>query len=376
MKTETFGPLYAKASTGKIKTWQITAVLEEDGRVNLNTLHGYENGELSSSSKQINGKNIGRSNETTPWNQALSDAASKLRKKMDEGYVPNKAELEEQALLLPMLALSYKDRSHDIEWPAYVQPKLNGARCLTRMTENGPEYISRKGKLYTNLSHLNTETEELIDSFGVPLDGEIFVKDWGFQEIIRALKKDRGEVTDKLEYWVYDIVAPNETFQDRSKVLYIAAANRKGKFKNIRFVETHRVQNEQEMMEWHKKFTADGFEGTIIRNAKGKYCIKNRSKDLQKYKDMKDEEYIITGVHEATGNDIGTAVFELETKEGLKFSARSKGSRELRREYLNNINSIIGKYATVQYQELSEAPQEYKEGVPIFPVILCIRDYE
>jgi len=120
----------------------------------------------------------------------------------------------------------------------------------------------------------------------------------------------------------------------------------------------------------HKEFTEAGFEGTIIRNLEGKYELKNRSKNLQKYKTMLDQEYTVIGAHEGTGNDIGTAVFECETETGIKFSARPKGSREVRKQYLEDIENIKSKQVTIQYQEKSE------QGVPIFPVVLCIRDYE
>lgn len=378
MRTETFGPLYARSSTDKTKTWQ-AMVVEEDGKpVLLNTLHGYIDGRKTSSSKEIKGKNLGKANETSPYEQACSDAQSKMNKKLDEGYVTALYKLKGQSLLLPMLAHPYTKRKHDIKWPAIVQPKLNGVRCLSRMTEDTPEYISRKGKKYDTVDHLNKEVEYLTCELGVPLDGEIFHPDWTFQEIVRAVKKDRGDKTDELQYWVYDIVDTQKGFEDRAAAMFEAFVLKKGHWKpgypcplgNVVLVPSVEVANEEEMMVQHKKYVDAGYEGTIIRNKDGKYILKNRSKDLQKYKDFLDEEYIIVGGKEATGNDAGTVVFECKTKEEKTFAVRPKGSRELRREWLTDLDKIIGKPLTVRYQELSE------DGVPIFPVGIEMRDYE
>ena len=89
-----------------------------------------------------------------------------------------------------------------------------------------------------------------------------------------------------------------------------------------------------------------------------------------KYKDFIDEEFVIVGGHEGTGDDIGTVVFDCRTKDGKIFAVRPRGSRELRREWMTDIEKIIGKELTIRYQNLSE------DNVPIFPVGLAIRDYE
>lgn len=373
-----YGPVYAKSSTDKIKEWKAIAEETQDMGVVLRVFSGYIDGKKTESTRTVAGKNIGRANETTPFDQACKDAESKLNKKMDEGYVLNQAELENQTLLLPMLAHSYEKRKHNIEWPAITQPKLNGVRCLARMTEDDPEYISRKGKKYNTLDHLNEVVEFLTCELSVPLDGEIFHPEWTFQEIIRAVKKDRGETTDQLQYWVYDIVDTQKGFEDRAAAMFEAFVLKKGHWKpghpcplgNVVLVPSVEVANEEEMMAQHKKYVDAGYEGTIVRNKGGKYVLKNRSKDLQKYKDFQDEEYVIVGGKEATGNDAGTVVFECRTKDGKIFAVRPKGSRETRGKWLTDIDKIIGKKATVKYQEKSEA------GIPIFPVMVCIRDYE
>lgn len=362
-----FDHLFAKSSTGKIKEWW-PEVTTENEKIYLLVTSGYADGKKTTSKKEILSKNKGRSNETSPFQQACLDAQSKMNKKMDEGYVLDQAELTDQVLLLPMLAHTYRKRKHDIKWPAIVQTKLNGVRCIA----TGDKYLTRKGKEYTTVHHLDECVKALTNELGVPLDGELFVRDWSFQEIIRAVKKDRGDTTLKLQYWVYDIVDPSLDFQERLSKLVIAYDRLLKLDSPIIKTPYFMVNSEDEMMTYHKAWTKMGFEGTIIRNLEGKYELKNRSKNLQKYKDFLDDEFEIVGGQEAEGDDAGTVVFSCRVSgESEKtFSVRPKGSRETRARWFTDLDSIIGKQLTVRYQELSE------DGIPIFPVGLAVRDYE
>jgi DNA ligase-1 len=369
---KSFGPLYAIASTGKIKVWK--ADVTDEGTIV--TTHGYLDGAMTTGSKEVKGKNIGKSNETSPYEQACSEAQSKMNKKMDEGYKNSQAELESAPILkLPMLAHKFTEREHDIVWPAFVQPKLNGVRCLVDAACN---YISRNGKVYQTLTHLDESVSKILSALGEPveLDGEVFNKDWNFQEITRAVKKYRPGTSEKLELWVFDYTNQELGFADRYarlREVFTSLGTVKGQMisvGNVNLVPTYAAKNRDHFMSWHEEFTKAGFEGTIARNKEGKYVYKHRSADLQKFKTFQDEEFKIVGGSEATGDDAGTVVFTCETDKGLRFNVRPKGSRETRREWFTNLNSIIGKELTIRYQELSE------DGIPIFPVGVEIRDYE
>ncbi len=353
-----FEKLYANASNGKIKTWQI----EAQNNVMI-TRNGYIDGKIAVQTKIIKGKNIGRSNETSDNEQCILEAKAKHQKKLDEQYTPNKnniKEYEDQKVLLPMLALDYHKRKHDIIFPCFVQPKLNGVRCI----HQNNKFMSRKGKEFTTLDHLESELKLL--GIKVP-DGEIYKKDLSLQEIIRRVKKDRGPKTDELEYWIYDQIN-NETFENRNKD--ILAKHLHSVPHRVVYVPTILVKSEKEIKEWHDKWVLEGFEGAIVRNVNGLYKVKHRSKDLQKFKMFQDSEFEIVGAHEGSGPDAGTVVFEVKTKKGQVFSVRPKGTREMRTEWMKDIKNIVGKDLTVRWQNLSET------GIPIFPVGIAIRDYE
>lgn len=365
-----FPKLYAKSSNGKVKIWEIEAI---DNKMIIKS--GYEDGKQNTQTKEIKGKSIGKINETSDSEQCVLECKSKWQHKLDEQYTENKDNIksyEEQEVLLPMLALNYKDRSHDIHFPCYVQPKLNGVRCIY---QNG-KFMSRKGKEYTTLNHLVSELQEL--NIDIP-DGEIYVHGMTLQEIIRRVKKDRGVSSEALEYWIYDQIW-DETFGDRTEDLKAAFEldengdpRLKPLVKLIR-VPTILVNSEKEIKELHDKWVKQGFEGAIIRNVDGMYKVKHRSKDLQKFKEFFDDEFKIVGGHEGSGEDKGTVIFEVETKNGQVFSVRPKGTREMRIEWMKNIDKLKGEFLTVRYQNLSES------GIPIFPVGVkidaTVRDYE
>lgn len=69
----TFPTLYAKAKTGKIKQWVVSVV---DSTITVT--HGQVGGKQQTQTTVITeGKNIGKSNETTPSEQAYLEAKAK-----------------------------------------------------------------------------------------------------------------------------------------------------------------------------------------------------------------------------------------------------------------------------------------------------------
>jgi len=152
-----FPKLYEKSSTGKTKHWEISVdSVAEQAMITVN--YGAGDSKIRKSEKLImTGKNIGKSNETSAYDQALLEAEATWNQKLDKGYVQNIADLSKE-VLLPMLAQRFQERKHDIIYPCYIQPKLDGVRCLAKkINENTIKYYSRMGKEYTTLEHLTKD---------------------------------------------------------------------------------------------------------------------------------------------------------------------------------------------------------------------------
>lgn len=362
-----FPKLYHLAKTGKISEWEISVQLIDD-LPTIVTQFGYSDGvKQTAILKVTSGKNLGRSNQTTPWQQAVADAKSKWEKKQLENYRPT---LDDEIKILPMLAHKYADHAKKVTWPCYIQPKLNGVRCLAHITDNGVEYYSRKGKRYETLNHW-TETLQNLFPSGTILDGEAFSPYLNFQEIVRRVKRVKTSRFDiestPLEYWIYDIIA-DRPFSERTE--FIKQTLPQSNVEDIVRCPTRKIENENQLKSNHQDYIQHGFEGSIIRNSSGLYRPNYRSYDLLKHKDFLDKEFEIVGGRSAAGRDEGTVVFECAMSNGKTFSVRPKGTWEQRKEYLDNLDRYIGQALTVRYQETSE------DGIPIFPVGLTIRDYE
>jgi DNA ligase-1 len=370
--------LYGTTSTGDIKTWRIF-VYKENGSVAIGTLHGKLHGKLIEQKKLVKtGKNIGKSNETTPWEQALSEAQSTFQGKLDKKYIreiPNGK--NESDAILPMLAQDYRKRAHDIVFPAYVQPKFNGVRCLARRVGDSIEFTSKKCKSYNDIcQHLVPQLLEVMAD-GAIWDGELYVHGWSFQKILKTTKKLRPW-GHELEYHVYDVANDNSPFRERFTADLIGDGTEINK--NIKIVATKPVNDEGQIKKAHDAYVQDGYEGVIIRNSDGQYKFDHRSKDLQKYKEFIDEEFKITGftnepviitdAENGTTVEANAIIFICRDKNGKEFNVRPKGSIKDRIAWFANGEGYLGKDLTVRYQNLSD------DGTPIFPVGIAIRDYE
>ncbi len=364
-----FPTLYGKSSADKIKVWKIRAE-NYKGKAAIITDYGYEDGEMQYTLVEVDkGKNIGRINETTPFEQACLEAESKWNKKRDKKYAEKKEDLGTGQGLLPMLALPFTKRKHDIKWPAFIQPKLNGIRCLAhKVSEKEIQYWSRGGKEFGTLDHL---TPHLLGLMKVDetWDGELFTTELTFQEIVAAVKREK--TTDpnilKIQYWIYDCVQTEADFAERNRHLNEVIQKKYGPLVSV---PTLAAKDEAMMLKLHARFIRTGYEGTIIRNKLGAYRCDYRSKNLQKFKDFLDEEFTIHGAKDGIGKFKAAVIWICHTEDGDSFDVVPRGTMEKRREWWQNRTKFFGKQITVRYQNRSD------DNIPIFPVGINIRDYE
>ena len=371
--------LYGKSTNGKIKEWNISVLQMGDGTCFIETKHGYEDGKKQLDQRFVGeGKNIGRANETTVYEQACSEARSAHSRKKDSGYVEDKNNIpsESDGMFLPMLAHRYDKHSAKITYPCWIQPKLDGVRMLARKDNGVVTMWSRKGKVIDIPDKINAQLCDMLDN-GQCTDGELYVHGWTFQRIISAVKKKRDD-TDLLEYHIYDSPHPTLRFEDRMVRNWIAGGMSFPKHcqswsiigNNIKFVKTQDVDSEAEFSAYEQHFVSDGYEGMMVRNQNSLYKYKHRSYDLQKVKRFVDAEYKIIGGKDGSGREAGLIVFKCITSDGLEFDVRPRGSHEERAKIFKNLENYVDKYLTVRYQELTD------DGRPRFPVGIAVRDYE
>jgi DNA ligase-1 len=349
-----------------------------DGTCYIETEHGYEDGKKQLDQRYVGqGKNIGKANETTTYEQACSEAKSAHSRKKDSGYVEDKSKIPSTSdgLFLPMLAHRYDKHSAKIKFPCLVQPKLDGVRMLARKEGGTVTMWSRKGKLIDIPDKINAQLCLMLKD-GQCTDGELYVHGWTFQRIISAVKKKRDD-TDLLEYHIYDSPHPALPFETRLPQKGVGATmfphhcqNWTIIGKNIKIVSTYDVVDQAEFDIYEGMMVQQGYEGMMVRNQNSLYKYKHRSYDLQKVKRFVDDEFEIIGGKDGEGRESGLIIYRCVTSDGLEFDVRPKGSHEERREAFNNLEEYIGKHLTVCYQELTD------DGRPRFPVGIVVRDYE
>lgn len=384
MKEKKFPTLYGLTSKGVVKSWKIW-VAEFPLESAILVEHGQLDGKKQLATESIReGKNIGKSNETTPFEQACLEAESKWKKKHDANYTQNlptesdagKSNVKSAASpkLLPMLAQKYKERAKYVVWPAFIQPKLNGVRCLVQRVGDEIFFWSRKAKLYKNFNlYMEQEFLSFMDD-GEILDGEMYNHgEITFQQLMSLIKDEKTPDLVKLKKYVkfhcYDRPSGNLGFNVRYKGWRDLHSG--DGLDYLRFVETIRITDPFYIHKIHGEYTAAGYEGSIIRSGGDEpYNFQYRDNQLQKHKDFLDDEFEIVGCKEGVGKDEGKAIFRCITKSGKEFDVRCKGADEVRIEQWQNQKKYMGKELTVRYQTLSD------DGIPIFPVGIIVRDYE
>lgn len=348
--------LYGLNKAGGFKLWSIETKDEE-----IHIEFGQENGKIQLKIESVKGKNIGRSNETTPSQQAELEALSKIEKQKDKGYRLNKEDLQDLDIL-PMLSADYTKQGHRIKYPCWGSDKMDGCRALA-ICENGAVILkSRGGKLY-DVKHLQGQLAAVMKD-GEVWDGELFIKGKYLEEIVSAIKKP-NPLTPYLGFVVFDVV---NTEEFSSRIGTIKAISKRLLGTQVQVIDYVNIESEQDMKVHHKDSVARGFEGLMLRNGKGVYESGKRSADSQKYKEFLDEEFEIVAVGEDKNGNAVLCVFDPTAQETFNVTY---GDFEQRKYQLANWKEFIGKKLTVKYQT------RYKDSkLPQFPTGVIIRDYE
>jgi DNA ligase-1 len=271
-----------------------------------------------------------------------------------------------------MLAESFGDYINAVDWQqAFVQPKLDGHRCLARNEDGQIRLYSRKGTLIETMGHIQEVLQHAIQP-GETLDGELFVHgEITFQQIASAIRnsKKAGAVDPtRIQYHVYDAMLPGP-FGSR----YSTALERLRRLPRdiIVPVKTLKVATPEEVMAFQADCLADGYEGAMLRHGTQAYQAGKRSRDLLKVKTFRDAEFDIVAVAEGRGTHIGMAIFSCVVPgTNAPFDVLAPGSQEQIRELYDRRAALIGRKLTVKFQEWTTTTPP----VPRFPVAVRVHD--
>ena len=276
----------------------------------------------------------------------------------------------------PMLAYPVSDKPIDYTKPVFIQPKLDGVRCLIQYDAGKVTAYSRTGKEWKNIYHILRHLVPFLQKHpNVILDGELYnhaFKD-DFESIISMVRKqkptmqDRLKSADNVQFHCYDIVDETMTFEQRNDFIKQAVPNNHC----IKHVETRLTPDEHDAKLTHGINLANGYEGSIVRTNDTYQC--KRSHNLRKFKDFSDAEATIVGYLDGKGKRTGTlGKFIMQDDNGVEFGCPpGKGyNYNQLADILNNIGDYIGQRATFTFFERTKA------GSYRHPLFKCIRNYE
>lgn len=387
--------LISRDSKGKIRVVEISYKWEDEYKGFVIRRYTSQYGGKVTAQPEIivdKGKGVGKGRRTVT-EQAQLEYNSHLKKYQDKGYKLldkeiNKYSKEDLETLLPsevtdangclkpMLAKDFnKVASSALEKKWLASRKIDGVRCLMYSSDGEVHTTSRGGQHYDySTKHITGHPDMLALMTKFPnliLDGELYIHGRPLQYIsgVARLEVDKYSKCEDLEYWIYDIVDVDSKFEDRLEVLEdIVAPYFKDSDIKVKMVEHVECEGWSEIKTLHDKYVSEGFEGVVVRNPGKTYGVNKRTNDMIKVKMYQDEEFEIVDISEGLREE--DMCFICKTSKGLEFKAKPMGNRELKQQYRDRLSEIVGKMATVKFFYYSEL------GVPLQPILKCIRDYE
>jgi len=275
-------------------------------------------------------------------------------------------------MIKPMLA--YKVDKKPVDWSekVFIQPKLDGVRCI--FTKDGA--YSRTGKEFKNLAHIKYDLTDYFRKHpNSVLDGELYnhaLKN-DFEKIISLVRKqkptdqDARDAKHLVQYHVYDTIAEGPDYESRFNWLRtnlpIAAS--------MTLIKNTVVDSYDEAKMLHNVHLAQGYEGSMLRL--NKPYEQKRSYNLQKFKDFSDTEATIIGYEAGKGKFTGLiGKFFMQDDDGNEFGCPiGKGYNFAdRKNILDNVHDYIGQRATFTYFQRTQA------GSYRHPLFKTLRNYE
>ena len=278
----------------------------------------------------------------------------------------------------PMLAYPVSDKPINYDDKVFMQPKLDGVRCVIQYDNSQVKAYSRTGKEWKNIEHILFNLKPwFILNPNVILDGELYnhyLKN-DFEKIISLVRKQKPDDIDMLEsadlvqFHCYDIIDETKTFFERSKsITQNVPCNH-----CVKHVPTMLVPTESQAKVNHARNLDSGYEGSILRTNDTYQC--KRSHSLRKFKDFSDAEATIIDFVEGKGKREGTlGKFIMRDADGVEFGCPpGKGyNYKAMKNLLHRAQWYVDHKATATFTYFERT----KAGSYRHPLFKCIRDYE
>jgi ATP-dependent DNA ligase len=356
-------------SNNKKRFWKIW--IEEDKRnkdIYICRNYGIIGGKITIPEKKLI-KHIGT---ITSLQKAITEVNFLWKKKKEAGFqeefeFKNTNLKMKSSKIRPMGAHKLDDHYHKIKYPALVQTKLDGFRCLSNINNKDVFMYSKSMKNFVYLHHIKNEILKIkeLANENIYLDGELYEHRLKLHDISSLVMKkyatkENEENMKKISYYIFDIFNVNnlnEIFKDRYKKL--ENIFKKYNFKYLKLVKCTIVNSYKEIEDLNNQYLYSGYEGVIVRNKDGIYKLNSKSYDVLRTKEFKRKNFKIIGAKEGTGTQKGAIIWKLECLNNINksFFAIPIGTIDERiktyKKYQKNPENYIGKFVLVKYLEIT-----------------------
>lgn len=284
---------------------------------------------------------IGDSTITKLWPGLLSSFEVSLAKEVDW-------EIENEKLVLKT----------PINYPARVEPKWDGFRCIAVKVAGVVTLFARSGRVFDQAKKIDAFLEENMKD-GWVLDGELMGEEWNDTASIVSSKKNHKDdsglfyhVFDCMEIDVWRSHGTSKQYSERLDDIKKAISLDSSKKQPVKTASGKTVTCESELISFYEECIAIGYEGIMIKCLDAPYVFK-RSSSVMKLKPIATYDGVVTEV--------------LMGKEGTKWSEKysritvqlpnakkidnettvtivGTGFKDLDREFLNKErNNLVGR---------------------------------
>ena len=245
----------------------------------------------------------------------------------------------------------------DIKYPCYIQPKLDGYRCVYK----DGELRSSNGNIFANVN-LPDYFKDLLNVGEWVLDGEIYLHGWKLKQITSLVNSEKNPIPEGLKFVVYDCMPVDEwdkessdtPYEDRLKQLRQLLNDRVANYKRVLDISCDIVESAAEAVKLYRKYLTNGYEGVMIKDTSGLYRWKRvtlKSGGMLKLKPYKEVDLIVTGIYDGEGKYEGMAGGIICDYLNSSIRVGSGFSDSDRKKMAEKQNSYIGKTAEIKYFE-------------------------
>ncbi len=289
--------------------------------------------------------------------QANFESKSRINKQRDrKGYTE---EIPTCRPFKPMLLKRYAENKEHVPPYCYIQPKLNGERCMGSSTWMKSRELSQISCLPHIKEALSVLPPEIV------LDGELYCHGMPLQTLLGYCKRDDPlPGFEKISYYVYDIIDESLQFSAREDYLheffteyFPSTADNQPHLDGqslppIRRLNTLKI-NSEEIDTHYNFFLKHGYEGAVIRNPYSIYQCNVRSPGILKYKPVEVLNCLCVDVVPCK-NAPKQAKFILRAPNRRTFACSIKGNHAYREKLLNRPDIALGKLVRIEFEMFSE----------------------